>query len=124
MGFTMEKQNISCSYSALRVAYIDETKETKDGKFQEVYYSVLVKGGDKYDESKFKSLGNKRFHVSMKWWLLYKTRNPLNNKVLWYFEWVIDLVVPVPRIEDVQILGKEKLPSLSESEETMTISHA
>ncbi|RDX85045.1 Callose synthase 7, partial [Mucuna pruriens] len=38
------------TYSALRVAYIDETEETKDGKFQKVYYSVLVKGGDKYDE--------------------------------------------------------------------------
>jgi len=46
----MEKWNIPCRYSALRVAYIDETEETKDGKSQKVYYSVLVKGGDKYDE--------------------------------------------------------------------------
>ncbi|QCD79590.1 callose synthase 7-like [Vigna unguiculata] len=42
--------NLMLMYSALRVAYIDETEETKDGKSQKVYYSVLVKGGDKYDE--------------------------------------------------------------------------
>ncbi|KAI4306004.1 hypothetical protein L6164_029323 [Bauhinia variegata] len=35
---------------ALRVAYIDEQEETVNGKSQKVYYSVLVKGGDKYDE--------------------------------------------------------------------------
>lgn len=46
----MEKWIIPCRYPALRVAYIDETEETKDGKSQKVYYSVLVKGGDKYDE--------------------------------------------------------------------------
>ncbi|KAJ1383132.1 Glycosyl transferase, family 48 [Sesbania bispinosa] len=34
--------------NALRVAYIDETEDTKGGK--KVYYSVLVKGGEKYDE--------------------------------------------------------------------------
>ncbi|KAJ1441429.1 Glycosyl transferase, family 48 [Sesbania bispinosa] len=40
---------VSCQlYSALRVAYIDETEDTKGGK--KVYYSVLVKGGEKYDE--------------------------------------------------------------------------
>lgn len=50
MGLTMVKRNIPCRHSALRVAYIDETEETKDGKSQKVYYSVLVKGGDKYDE--------------------------------------------------------------------------
>lgn len=44
----MEKLNIPCRHSALRVAYIDETEDTKGGK--KVYYSVLVKGGDKYDE--------------------------------------------------------------------------
>ncbi|KAK7387020.1 hypothetical protein VNO78_27475 [Psophocarpus tetragonolobus] len=37
-------------HSALRVAYIDETEETENGKSQKVWYSVLVKGGDKYDE--------------------------------------------------------------------------
>ncbi|KAH1197616.1 Callose synthase 7 [Glycine max] len=42
--------NLMLTHSALRVAYIDETEETKDGKSQKVYYSVLVKGGDKYDE--------------------------------------------------------------------------
>jgi len=46
----MEKWNIPCRNSALRVAYIDETEETRDGKSQKVYSSVLVKGGDKYDE--------------------------------------------------------------------------
>ncbi|KAK7333633.1 hypothetical protein VNO80_30409 [Phaseolus coccineus] len=42
--------NLMFTNRALRVAYIDETEETKDGKSQKVYYSVLVKGGDKYDE--------------------------------------------------------------------------
>ncbi|KAK7333639.1 hypothetical protein VNO80_30416 [Phaseolus coccineus] len=42
--------NLMLTNPALRVAYIDETEETKDGKSQKVYYSVLVKGGDKYDE--------------------------------------------------------------------------
>lgn len=37
-------------YSSLRVAYIDEREETLDGKSKKVYYSVLVKGGDKLDE--------------------------------------------------------------------------
>ena len=50
MGLTTVKWNIPCRHSALRVAYIDETEETKDGKSQKVYFSVLVKGGDKYDE--------------------------------------------------------------------------
>ncbi|CAL5202065.1 unnamed protein product [Lathyrus oleraceus] len=40
--------NLMVTHSALRVAYIDETEDTKGGK--KVYYSVLVKGGDKYDE--------------------------------------------------------------------------
>ncbi|RDX61616.1 hypothetical protein CR513_60136, partial [Mucuna pruriens] len=67
--------------------------------------------------------------------------NPLHNKVLWDSKRVMDRVGPVPRIEDVlvergrifkflhglnfeydpiwvQILGKEKHPSLFESEET------
>ncbi|XP_068494767.1 callose synthase 7-like isoform X2 [Phaseolus vulgaris] len=42
--------NLMLTNSALRVAYIDKTEETKDGKSQNVYYSVLVKGGDKYDQ--------------------------------------------------------------------------
>ena len=57
MELTMEKWNIPCRHSALRVAYIDETEETKDGKSQKVYYSVLVKGGDKYDEVRSKNSG-------------------------------------------------------------------
>lgn len=57
MGLTMVKRNIPCRHSALRVAYIDETEETKDGKSQKVYYSVLVKGGDKYDEVRSKNSG-------------------------------------------------------------------
>ncbi|XP_078159510.1 callose synthase 7-like isoform X1 [Carex rostrata] len=35
---------------SLRVAYIDERDEIINGKTLKVYYSVLVKGGDKYDE--------------------------------------------------------------------------
>nr|KYP52240.1 Callose synthase 7 [Cajanus cajan] len=42
--------NLMLTHSSLRVAYIDETEDTKNGKSQKVYYSVLVKGGDKYDE--------------------------------------------------------------------------
>ncbi|KAK7316697.1 hypothetical protein RJT34_00353 [Clitoria ternatea] len=42
--------NLMLMNSSLRVAYIDETEETKEGKSQKVYYSVLVKGGEKYDE--------------------------------------------------------------------------
>lgn len=37
-------------YPSLRVAYIDEREEPLDGKSKKVYYSVLVKGGDKLDE--------------------------------------------------------------------------
>lgn len=44
----MVKWNFPCRHSALRVAYIDETEDTKGGK--KVYYSVLVKGGEKYDQ--------------------------------------------------------------------------
>lgn len=36
-------------YPSLRVAYIDE-REDPNGKSPKVYYSVLVKGGDKLDE--------------------------------------------------------------------------
>ena len=57
MGLTTVKWNIPCRHSALRVAYIDETEDTKDGKSQKVYYSVLVKGGDKYDEVRSKNSG-------------------------------------------------------------------
>ncbi|XP_057461874.1 callose synthase 7-like isoform X2 [Actinidia eriantha] len=42
--------NLMIMYPSLRVAYIDETEETVKGKPQKVYYSVLVKGGDKLDE--------------------------------------------------------------------------
>ncbi|KAJ6920384.1 callose synthase 7-like isoform X2, partial [Populus alba x Populus x berolinensis] len=35
---------------SLRVAYIDERETTVNGISQKLYYSVLVKGGDKYDE--------------------------------------------------------------------------
>nr|GEV22691.1 callose synthase 7-like [Tanacetum cinerariifolium] len=38
------------TYSSLRVAYIDEREDTINGNSQKVYYSVLVKGGDKLDE--------------------------------------------------------------------------
>ena len=37
-------------YPPLRVAYIDEREATIDGRSQKVYYSVLVKGGEKLDE--------------------------------------------------------------------------
>ncbi|KAL2322528.1 hypothetical protein Fmac_026907 [Flemingia macrophylla] len=42
--------SLMLTHSSLRVAYIDETEETKNGKSLKVYYSVLVKGADKYDE--------------------------------------------------------------------------
>nr|XP_043626989.1 callose synthase 7 [Erigeron canadensis] len=41
--------NLMLKYPSLRVAYIDEI-EDPTGKSQKVYYSVLVKGGDKLDE--------------------------------------------------------------------------
>ncbi|KAF8408945.1 hypothetical protein HHK36_005015 [Tetracentron sinense] len=42
--------NLMLTYSSLRVAYIDEREESVNGKPQKIYYSVLVKGGDKLDE--------------------------------------------------------------------------
>ncbi|XLR07068.1 hypothetical protein S83_035006, partial [Arachis hypogaea] len=39
---------------AVRVAYIDEVEEAKEGKSQKVYYPVLVKGGEKYDEEVYR----------------------------------------------------------------------
>ncbi|GAB4850789.1 Callose synthase 7 [Ancistrocladus abbreviatus] len=42
--------NLMLMYPSLRVAYIDEREEKVDGKSVKVYYSVLVKGGDKLDE--------------------------------------------------------------------------
>jgi callose synthase len=39
-----------CRHRSLRVAYIDERDEVVNGKPLKVYYSVLVKGGDKWDE--------------------------------------------------------------------------
>ncbi|KAL6140432.1 hypothetical protein ACLB2K_058731 [Fragaria x ananassa] len=38
------------TYPSLRVAYIDTREETVNGKSQKIYFSVLVKGGDKWDE--------------------------------------------------------------------------
>ncbi|AEE79878.1 unnamed protein product [Arabidopsis thaliana] len=37
-------------YPSLRVAYVDEREETADAKSPKVFYSVLLKGGDKFDE--------------------------------------------------------------------------
>ncbi|KAK9266834.1 hypothetical protein L1049_001605 [Liquidambar formosana] len=42
--------NLMLTYPSLRVAYIDEREEQVYGKSKKVYYSVLVKGGDKLDE--------------------------------------------------------------------------
>ncbi|XP_044492821.1 callose synthase 7-like [Mangifera indica] len=42
--------NLMLTYPSLRVAYIDEREETVGGKSQKFYYSVLLKGGDKFDE--------------------------------------------------------------------------
>nr|CAD1834785.1 unnamed protein product [Ananas comosus var. bracteatus] len=42
--------NLMIKYPSLRVAYIDEKEEMVDGKSEKSYYSVLVKGGDKWDE--------------------------------------------------------------------------
>ncbi|KAL8507919.1 hypothetical protein ACS0TY_018463 [Phlomoides rotata] len=42
--------NLMLAYPSLRVAYIDEREETINGKTEKVYYSVLVKGGEKLDE--------------------------------------------------------------------------
>ncbi|KAJ4841509.1 Callose synthase 7 [Turnera subulata] len=42
--------NLMLTYPSLRVAYIDEREVTVNGKSQKTYYSVLVKGGDKFDE--------------------------------------------------------------------------
>ncbi|KAH9706167.1 callose synthase 7 [Citrus sinensis] len=42
--------NLMIKYPSLRVAYIDEREETVNEKSQKFHYSVLLKGGDKYDE--------------------------------------------------------------------------
>ncbi|KAG5250650.1 GLUCAN SYNTHASE family protein [Salix suchowensis] len=42
--------NLMLANPSLRIAYIDERELTVNGKSQKSYYSVLVKGGDKYDE--------------------------------------------------------------------------
>ncbi|KAM4094928.1 hypothetical protein ACB094_06G232000 [Castanea mollissima] len=42
--------NLMLTNPSLRVAYIDEREETIQGKSQNFYYSVLVKGGEKLDE--------------------------------------------------------------------------
>ncbi|XP_042483728.1 callose synthase 7-like [Macadamia integrifolia] len=42
--------NLMLQYPSLRVAYIDEREESVNGKTEKFYYSVLLKGGDKYDE--------------------------------------------------------------------------
>ncbi|OMO49646.1 Glycosyl transferase, family 48 [Corchorus capsularis] len=41
--------NLMSRHPSLRVAYIDEREENIGGKSQKTYYSVLVKGGDKFD---------------------------------------------------------------------------
>ncbi|MFQ6647564.1 hypothetical protein Gotur_021691 [Gossypium turneri] len=45
--------NLMLTYPSLRVAYIDEREESVDGISQKVYYSVLVKGGEKLDEDNY-----------------------------------------------------------------------
>ncbi|KAL8152216.1 hypothetical protein V2J09_009976 [Rumex salicifolius] len=54
--------NLMLTYPSLRVAYIDEREEKVDCKGEKVYYSVLVKGGDKLDEEiyRIKLPGNPR----------------------------------------------------------------
>ncbi|XP_058101234.1 callose synthase 7 [Magnolia sinica] len=42
--------NLMLKYPSLRVAYIDEREETVNEKVVKVYYSVLLKGGEKLDE--------------------------------------------------------------------------
>ncbi|KAI3888627.1 hypothetical protein MKW92_004792 [Papaver armeniacum] len=42
--------NLMLMYPSLRVAYIDDREEMLNGKSERVYYSVLVKGGEKLDE--------------------------------------------------------------------------
>lgn len=42
--------NLMLTYPSLRVAYIDQTEENVNGKSEKFYYSVLVKGGEKFDE--------------------------------------------------------------------------
>ncbi|GAB4842952.1 Callose synthase 7 [Ancistrocladus abbreviatus] len=42
--------NLMLMYPSLRVAYIDEREEKVKGKTEKVYYSVLVKGGERLDE--------------------------------------------------------------------------
>ncbi|XAR49505.1 1,3-beta-glucan synthase [Bertholletia excelsa] len=42
--------NLMLTYPSLRVAYIDEVEEAVGGKSEKLYFSVLVKGGDKLDE--------------------------------------------------------------------------
>ncbi|KAI3921858.1 hypothetical protein MKX01_005547 [Papaver californicum] len=42
--------NLMIMYPSLRVAYIDDREEMLNGKSERVYYSVLVKGGEKLDE--------------------------------------------------------------------------
>ncbi|GLT65763.1 hypothetical protein SLA2020_381760 [Shorea laevis] len=47
-------QSLLLTYPSLRVAYIDETEKTINGKSQKSYFSVLVKGGDKLDEEVYR----------------------------------------------------------------------
>ncbi|KAG2717623.1 hypothetical protein I3760_03G184300 [Carya illinoinensis] len=46
--------NLMLNYPSLRVAYIDEGEEKVNGKTQKLYFSVLVKGGEKYDEEVYR----------------------------------------------------------------------
>ncbi|KAJ3695664.1 hypothetical protein LUZ60_001041 [Juncus effusus] len=42
--------SLMTAYPSLRIAYIDERDEVVNGMQEKVYYSVLVKGGEKWDE--------------------------------------------------------------------------
>ncbi|KAF5481508.1 hypothetical protein F2P56_002150 [Juglans regia] len=46
--------NLMLKYPSLRIAYIDEGEEKVNGKTQKLYFSVLVKGGEKYDEEVYR----------------------------------------------------------------------
>ncbi|XP_042060126.1 callose synthase 7-like [Salvia splendens] len=49
-GHYLNILSLMLEHPTLRVAYIDEREETVEKKTEKVYYSVLVKGGDKLDE--------------------------------------------------------------------------
>ncbi|KAG2249594.1 hypothetical protein Bca52824_089222 [Brassica carinata] len=47
---TIIEENLADIYLSLRIAYLDEREETADAKSPKVFYSVLLKGGGKFDE--------------------------------------------------------------------------